>query len=63
MDDELTTTAAERQRMAKRLLEGFEAEQGADANTLMDLGVLERNTLLGLLAEAMERMEVYLITS
>lgn len=63
MDDELRATVEDRQYMAKQLLEGFEAEHGADANTLMDLGILDRNALLGLLAEAMERMEVYLITS
>lgn len=49
--------------MANRLADGFEKEQGAPLDSLLAEGTLDREAMVELLAEAMERMEIYIISS
>lgn len=62
-EEEMRTTPEERDYMAARLAEDFEREQGSTIDSLIAEGTLEREAVVELLAEAMVRMERYLISS
>lgn len=62
-EDEMKTTPEDRQYMATRLAEDFEKEQGSPIDSLIAEGTLDRTAVIELLAEAMVRMERYIISS
>lgn len=63
LDDEMRTSAEDRQYMANRLAEDFERDRGSSIDSLISEGKLDREAVVELLAEAMIRVERYIISS